>query len=442
MVIAGYGTRAHILTERAVMVILMWLCGLPVLLLFVASPSPFQPQPRSRPPHCQLAQMPVAVAANASAFELGAAQELALWAGRAAHRAAGPLPVVTLGALRRRGQPYLAVGADAALATGVSAAQLSSGELGEEGFVLGTTTHGAVVLSGAPSASRGALYAVYHLLHLLGVRFLAENATVLPASCPAVMPPALRGPVTRHRPAFEYRAVNSWAALQNPAQAQRLHLNDKSHTAVMVSSGVLQPADVATGAGSPYVSQSQSCALRQPRAIIRSCVCLSVGGLQARGYFVHSIYQLLQANPINGGPRQGAGPPTALFNTHREWFWPRDRGPTAAGQVCWTNASLIAQLILATKSILRSQPDARIISISQNDNLNQCQSPEEMAVARSEGSPAGPLLRAINAIAAAIEPEFPQVAIDTLACTLRPYRLPLMSLNLTCCCAPNLQNRM
>ena len=102
---------------------------------------------------------------------------------------------------------------------------------------------------------------------------------------------------------------------------------------------------------------------------------------------MHSIYTLLQAAPINGGPRQGAGPPTALFNAHREWFWPRDAGASVGGQVCWTNASLVAQLILATKAVLRAQPDARIMSISQNDNLNQCLSPEELAITHAEGSP-------------------------------------------------------
>lgn len=141
------------------------------------------------------------------------------------------------------------------------------------------------------------------------------------------------------------------------------------------------------------------------------------GKCQARGYFVHSIYTLLQAPPINGGPRLGAGPPTKLYDTHREWFWPRDAGPTVGGQVCWTNASLVEQLILATKSVLQEQPDARIMSISQNDNLNYCKSPEELAVIAEEQSPAGPLLRAINAIADAIVDEFPLVTIDTLAYT-------------------------
>ncbi len=85
--------------------------------------------------------------------------------------------------------------------------------------------------------------------------------------------------------------------------------------------------------------------------------------------------------------------------------------------MCWTNASLVAQLILATKSVLQGQPNARIMSISQNDNLNYCQSAEELAVIAEERSPAGPLLRAINAIADAIADDFPLVTIDTLAYT-------------------------
>ena len=49
-------------------------------------------------------------------------------------------------------------------------------------------------------------------------------------------------------------------------------------------------------------------------------------------------------------------------------------------------------------------------------NRNFCQSPEEMAITRAEGSPMGPLLRAVNAVAASIEEEFPNVLVDTLAC--------------------------
>lgn len=337
---------------------------------------------------CPLATMPVALAAGASEFEWAAAEELALWAGRVGGRAA-PLEVVDAAAVGAK--PHFAVGFGAALAAGVSAAQLSPDKLGNEGF-MASSVHapGVVVLSGAPNATRGALYAGYHYLWLLGVRFLAENATIVP-SCPVTGLPMVNE--TNWRPAFEYRAVNSWAALADPLQAQRLHLNDGAH----------------------LVSASDSVGARQPAPV--PALPAAITSPYANGYFVHSIYTLLQAPPINGGPRQGPGPPTALFNSHREWFWPRDAGPAVGGQVCWSNASLVAQLILATKGVLRGQPDARIMSISQNDNLEQCKSPEELAVIAEEQSPAGPLLRAINAIAEAIAEEFPLVAIDTLAYT-------------------------
>lgn len=338
---------------------------------------------------CPLATMPVALAAGASEFEWAAAEELALWAGRVSARAA-PLEVVDVAAVGSK-VPHFAVGFGAALAAGVSAAQLSLNKLGNEGF-MASSVHapaGVVVLTGAPNATHGALYAGYHYLWLLGVRFLAENATIVP-SCPVTLPMVNE---TNWRPAFEYRAVNSWAALADPLQAQRLHLNDGAH---------LMRASDAFGAWQPAAVPTIPAAVTSP---------------YANGYFVHSIYNLLQAPPINGGPRQGAGPPTALFDSHREWFWPRDAGPAVGGQVCWSNASLVAQLILATKSVLRGQPGARIMSISQNDNLDYCKSPEELAVIAEEQSPAGPLLRAINAIAEAIAEEFPLVAIDTLAYT-------------------------
>ena len=48
------------------------------------------------------------------------------------------------------------------------------------------------------------------------------------------------------------------------------------------------------------------------------------------------------------------------------------------------------------KGFLRSQPDANIISVSQNDNGNYCQTPEETAIMDEEGSPMGPLTATDN----------------------------------------------
>ena len=85
------------------------------------------------------------------------------------------------------------------------------------------------------------------------------------------------------------------------------------------------------------------------------------------------------------------------------------------GQLCWSNTSLIEHITENVKQFLRSSPNATIISVSQNDNHNYCQSPAEMQIIEAEGSPMGPLLRAVNRVADSILPEFPHVAVDTLA---------------------------
>ena len=45
-----------------------------------------------------------------------------------------------------------------------------------------------------------------------------------------------------------------------------------------------------------------------------------------------------------------------------------------------------------------------------------CEDLAELAIIHAEGSPMGPLLRAVNAVADAIASEFPHVVVDTLAC--------------------------
>jgi hypothetical protein len=57
-----------------------------------------------------------------------------------------------------------------------------------------------------------------------------------------------------------------------------------------------------------------------------------------------------------------------------------------------------------------------MVSISQNDNLNQCADAAEVAIVKAEGGAAsGPMIRAINTIAKAVGAEFPSVLFHTLA---------------------------
>ena len=67
------------------------------------------------------------------------------------------------------------------------------------------------------------------------------------------------------------------------------------------------------------------------------------------------------------------------------------------------------------KQQLKAQPEATIVSVSQNDNHNQCEDPAELKINEAEGTPGGALFRAVNVIADGLKAEFPTVAVDTLA---------------------------
>jgi hypothetical protein len=64
---------------------------------------------------------------------------------------------------------------------------------------------------------------------------------------------------------------------------------------------------------------------------------------------------------------------------------------------------------------LRQDPGVGLISISQNDCAGRCECARCRAVEAEEGSPAGPLLRIVNAVADAVQREFPDVLVETLA---------------------------
>ncbi len=84
-------------------------------------------------------------------------------------------------------------------------------------------------------------------------------------------------------------------------------------------------------------------------------------------------------------------------------------------QPCLSEEKTYEDTLAAVLKILEENPDARIISVSQNDNYNSCQCANCLATDAEEGSPAGTLLRFVNRIAEAVEKDYPKLAIHTLA---------------------------
>ena len=303
----------------------------------------------------------ISLAADASPVERFAATELADWLGNIT----GTRPATRTPDSATK--PALAVGVGAATALGLPASALEG--LGNESFVVtsnatGLPTDGrSFALSGGPGSTRGTMYAVNRLLREWGVRFIAHDETVLPSQLPDPIPPL----DLKVELAYEYRDNCEWPARQ-AAWAGRVGYNGPS----------------AHGSEGGYMKYA------------------SPPG------FVHTSYNLL-----GGSKGGGRGPPADIFQQHPEWFWPRNA--SVYGQLCWSNASLIAYITEQAKGFLRKDPEANIISVSQNDNGNYCQTPEEMAIIDAEGTPGGALYRAVNKVADGLKDEFPHVAVDTLA---------------------------
>ena len=92
-----------------------------------------------------------------------------------------------------------------------------------------------------------------------------------------------------------------------------------------------------------------------------------------------------------------------------------ETGGTYSGNPCLTNPANLEKTITNVKKILAQNPDTDIISVSQNDNTDYCQCENCAASDAKYGSPAGTMLAFVNAVAEAIETEYPDVIVDTLA---------------------------
>lgn len=84
-------------------------------------------------------------------------------------------------------------------------------------------------------------------------------------------------------------------------------------------------------------------------------------------------------------------------------------------QLCLTNPDILPIVVDNVRQILKENPDKKIFSISQNDNLNQCQCENCKKADAEEGSPVGTIIRFVNRVAEILEPEFPDVTFDILA---------------------------
>ena len=228
---------------------------------------------------------------------------------------------------------------------------------------------GSVLVVGG--SGRGTLYAVYELLESLGFRFLSHDETVVPASCPTL--PVLRAKTSR--PAFEYRDNNEVQVHDHPEWATRVRYNGDTSNQTRSLGG-------------------------------------HIGYLTPPGFVHTSLNLLAYPDVMEGDARDDA--PSAVYAEHPEWF-----SAPSHGQLCWSDRALVARLKQQVRRILADKlehpKEARILSVSQMDNGNMCETAAEREANGRAGSQIGAMLGAVNEIADDVASDFPNVIIDTLA---------------------------
>ncbi len=261
-------------------------------------------------------------------------------------------------------------------------------KLGPDGFVLRLAGNRLIIAGGRP---RGTLNGVYTLLEeKLGVRWFAPDCETVP-KLDRIKLPKLDETII---PALENRDV-FWSEMMRHADFAARHRVNGQHYGLSEKHG---------GAFTVY----------QP--------------------FVHSLDGLV---------------PPELCKEHPEYL-PLIKGQRKSGYVqrCLSNPDVLRISIERVRQWIKEHPEATIISVSQNDTINNCQCEQCKAVDDAEGSPAGSLLKFVNAVAEAIEKDHPNVRIDTLAYqytrkppkTIRPRRNVIVRLcSIECCFAHPLE---
>lgn len=227
-------------------------------------------------------------------------------------------------------------------------------KLGWEEVIIRTKGNRLLIAGGRP---RGTLYAVYRFLsEQCGVRWYTPWAEKVPVNKNLT----IKELNIREKPAYEardpfwYAAFDADWAARNYSNSMHSKLDDKR------------------------------------------------GGKVTYEGFVHTFYYLV--------------PPDKYFKDHPEWYSLINGKRTADWvQLCLTNQELRDFVVEQVREKLRANPKVNIISVSQNDSQGPCECENCKAIDIREGSHAGSLIDFVNYVAAKIAPEFPDVAVDTLA---------------------------
>ena len=228
--------------------------------------------------------------------------------------------------------------------------------LGDEGYIIKTVGPHVVIAGGD---LRGNLYGVYGLLEdHLGCRWFTPEVGRIPKHTRLTIPPIddVQIPVLEYREPFVIDCFDGDWCARNRVNSSSGRLEAKHGGKVRFGAGM----------------------------------------------FVHTFNGLM--------------PPDKHFAEHPEYFsevnGQRVKDRT---QLCCTNDDVVRICTEEMRKRIQADPEAFVYSLSQNDWGNYCECPRCRALAEAQGSQMAPVLQLVNRVAEALEDEFPDKAIETLA---------------------------
>jgi len=237
-------------------------------------------------------------------------------------------------------------------------------EIKEDGYVIRSVPGGLSIIG---SNDRGTLYGVYHFLEeFLGCRFLTPDVELVPKHPEFTVP---KGVDIQEEPAFAFRE-NQWFELTDSSRDMRRNID---FSAKMNNLGSMDHLDEEHGGNVVYPG-------------------------------THTFNTLC--------PRE------VYFKDHPEYYsMVNGERIYDNNQLCLTNPDVLQIVTENLKKTIREckNPYQIYFAVAQNDWYNECECPACAAIDEEEGSHAGTVIRFVNAVAEAIEPEFPWVIVDTLA---------------------------
>lgn len=125
------------------------------------------------------------------------------------------------------------------------------------------------------------------------------------------------------------------------------------------------------------------------------------GRMDYDGLFVHTFHRLV--------------PPSEYFEDYPEYFMLDSTGERITHQLCTTHPDVIQLVIASVCELLQQHPYTEIVSVSKTDGGRTCQCESCRALDEAEGSDMASLLYLVNRVAEAVEKDYPNVVISTLA---------------------------